>query len=77
MRKVATKISRTSEYRNLKSGATDKISTMKIKKTMVMKIYRSVKKVVLEIKTIQEDTYTKTIFLRNKDSSQDTSDFIK
>ena len=42
-----------------------------------MKIYRSVKKVVLEIKTIQEDTYTKTIFLRNKDSNQDTSDFIK
>ena len=76
--KVGTKISRTSGYSNLKSAATDKISTMKIKQntTAIIKIYRLDRKAVSETKTIQEDTYTKTIFLSNRDSSQDTSDFI-
>ena len=55
-----------------------KISTMKIKyNTIVMMIYKFVRKAVSETKMIQEDIYTKIIFLRNKDSNQDTSDFIK
>ena len=56
----------------------DKISIMKIKyNTMMMKIYKFVRKVVSEIKMIQEDIYMKIIFLKNRDSNQDTSDFIK